>query len=304
MTRATAAALTTLLILGTAACGAATPPPPSAGSAGAAEQLFERRAAQVVSAWTEGGLLERWAGSFVPAEPLTRLPGWTRGSLKAAFYGGWVRTAVPLPDAAGKGSVSYADGTRVSVGTLGAQTAYEGMVNPRSGECPPADNGASGCDWVTVTGAKATTISLQTGRGVATVPAWAFTVQGLTEPIVRVSVENAAESSDFEPRIGPPPTDGRRVLLNGQDVASQHGSKVTVALGSGDCDTEVAPRVLETDQVVVVGGTALGPAPDRLCNALLRIHEVVLELDRPAGTRPVLDAASGRPLLPRVEPRS
>lgn len=258
----------------------------------------------VAASWTDGGLLERWAGSFVPAEPLVREPDWARGSLKAAFYGGWVRAAVALPDLAGDDTIAYADGTMVRVRTLGAGTAYDRMVNPRAGACPAPENGSPGCDWVTVTGAESVRISMQTGRGTATVPAWAFTVQGLTEPLVRVSVENAAESSDFEPRIGPPPSDGRRVLLHGQDVPDQRGTELTVALGSGDCDTEVAAQVLETQQVVVVGGTAVAPPPDRMCNAMLRIHELVVALERPVGTRPVLDAASGRPLLPRVVPRS
>ena len=51
-----------------------------------------------------------------------------------------------------------------------------------------------------------------------------------------------------------------------------------------------------------VGGTALGPPPDRLCNAMLRLHELEVAITEPVGSRPIVDAASGRPLLPRVAP--
>jgi hypothetical protein len=296
------AAATVLIALATTACGSTTTAEPT----GTAQQLFDRRAQDVVTAWTEGDLIERWSRSFVPAEPLTREPDWSaRENLKMAFYGGWVRTATPLSDNPGMGEVTYADdGTKVPVRTVGAQTAYEAMVNPRTGACPPAGGVANDCDWVTVTAVRTTTIAVQTGRGPATVPAWAFAVEGITEPLLRVSVVNAAEVGDFEPAIGPAPTDGRRLLLTGQDLPAQTATRLTVALGSGDCDTEVRPHVLETDRVIVVGGTALGPEPDQVCNAMLRIHELVLDLERPVGVRPVLDAASGRPLLARVQPAS
>jgi hypothetical protein len=289
------AVVATVLLL--AGCGSADKP-----SAGGAESLFQRRAHDVVRAWSEGDLLERWRIAVIPAQGLTVEPDWVRGSLKAAFGGGWVRTAVALPTTPGTGEVEYADGTVVKVRTLAAQAAYDAMVNPRSGECPPADDGSSGCDWVTVTEAKAVTATLRTARGVATVPAWAFTVQGLSEPIVRVSVEDAAEPSDFEPALPPVPADGRRLLLNGQDVLSQDATSITVTMGSGACDTEVRPHVLETDTLIVVGGTALGPSSDQLCNAMLQLHELTVSIEQPVGTRPVLDAASGRPLLPRMAP--
>ncbi len=300
MTRTALAAA--FLVLVTAGCGSTAPDRSAAGSG---EDLFAERAASVAQAWTESGLLNRWARSFVPAQPLTREPDWSlRGSLKAAFYGGWVRTATPLLDVPGEGEIRYAvDGTTVPVRTLGARTAYEDMVNPRAGDCPAAEGGSSDCDWVTVTRAKATTITVETGRGAATVPAWAFTVEGLAEPLVRVSVENAAEVGDFEPHLDPARADGRRLLLTGQDISGQAGTTLTVAVGSGDCDTEVRPHLLETERVIVVGGTALGPKPDQVCNAMLRIHELALDLARPVGSRPVLDAASGRPLLPRVPPQ-
>jgi hypothetical protein len=60
--------------------------------------------------------------------------------------------------------------------------------------------------------------------------------------------------------------------------------------------------VLETDEVVVVGGTALAPPPDQACNAMLRLEEVTVPLRTELGDRPVVDAASGRPLLPKVLP--
>lgn len=284
--------------------GPSTPAATSQTPTGSDDQLFDRRARQVATAWNESGLLKRWDASFVPASPLVLEPDWTpRGALKAAFAGGWVRATVALPDVGGRSTLVYADGSRSSVTTIGAQAAYDAMVNPRSGDCPAAEDGSTDCDWVTVTGARATMVPMQTARGTASVPAWAFTVQGLAEPLVRVSVEGAAEPGDFEPSIGPAPADGRRLLLAGQDITAQNDRQLTVTLGSGDCDTAITAHILETDRVVVVGGTATGPAPDQMCNAMLRLQEVVLPLAEPAGIRPVLDAVSGRPLLPRRVPR-
>jgi hypothetical protein len=290
---------TTVLALALAACGSA-----DTGSAGDAENLFNRRAQQVVAAWSEGDLLERWRTAVIPAQGLTVEPDWTpRGTLKAAFYGGWVRTATALPTAAGTGEVRYADGTVVPVRTLDAQAAYDNMVNPRSGPCPTPEEGQHSCDWVTITAAKAVTTAISTARGAAEVPAWAFTVKGLHQPILRVSVDGAQEPSDFEPRGLPTaPSEGRRILLFGQDVVSHTDTHATVTLGSGDCDTDVREHVLETEDVIVVGGTALGPPPDQACNAMLRLQEVTVALRQPVGDRPILDAASGRPLLPKVSP--
>ena len=245
-----------------------------------------------------------WRTSLVPAQGLTIEPDWApRETLKAAFYGGWVRTATALPTTPGTGQVRYPDGTTVEVGTLDAQAAYDAMVNPRSGPCPTTPASGTGCDWVTITGARAVRTTLATARGPAQVPAWAFTVQGLSDPLVRVAVEEVAEPGDFEPSsLSEAPTDGRRRLLYGQDVVSHTADSLTVTLGSGDCDTERREHVLETDEVVVVGGTALAPPPDQACNAMLRLEEVTVPLRTELGDRPVVDAASGRPLLPKVLP--
>jgi hypothetical protein len=292
-------ALTALAALLPAGCG-------SVGdtAAGDADALFQQRAQQVVGAWSEADLLERWRTAVVPAQGLTVEPDWApRGTLKAAFYGGWVRTATALPTAPGTGEVRYADGTVVPVRTLDAQAAYDGMVNPRSGPCPTPEDGRGTCDWVTVTAVKPATTTISTARGPAEVPAWAFTVQGLRQAIVRVSVDGAMEPSDFEPKGLPSaPSDGRRILLFGQDVVSHTDTSLTVTLGSGDCDTDLRPHVVDTRDVVVVGGTALGPSPDQACNAMLRLQEVTVPLRQPVADRPVLDAASGRPLLPKVQP--
>jgi hypothetical protein len=247
--------------------------------------------------------LERWRTSVVAAESLTRDPDWMpRPHLKASFGNGWVRTATALPTTPGTGTVAYADGATVSVSTVDAQTAYDAMVNPRSEPCPTPDGASAECDWVTITGARRVTATFLTARGPAKLPAWSFTVQGLREPLVRVAVD-ALEPGDLEPAgLGPSPTDGRRLLLTGQDVVGHSASSLTVTLGSGACDTDLREHVLETDDVVVVGGTALSPERGQMCNSSLRLEEVTVPLKKEIGDRPVVDAASGRPLLPKVVP--
>ena len=68
------------------------------------------------------------------------------------------------------------------------------------------------------------------------------------------------------------PATGRRILLFGQGVVSSSGTSLALALGSGTCDTDVTARV----------------------------PEVTVALASPVGVRAVIDAASGRPLLPRA----
>lgn len=266
--------------------------------------LFQRRAEQVADAWTRGDLLQRWRTGVVAAEDLTKDPDWMpRPNLKASFHNGWIRTATALPITPGTGTVRYADGTTVPVDTVDAQTAYDEMVNPRSGPCPTADDTGTGCDWLTITGARRVTTSLLTARGPAELPAWSFTVQGLPEPLVRVAVA-AVEPGDLEP-VGLPslPVDDRQVLLTGQDVTGHTPTSLTVTLGSGACDADLRAHVLETHDVVVVGGTALSPPSGQMCNSSLRLEEVTVPLEAELGDRPVVDAASGRPLLPRVIPK-
>jgi hypothetical protein len=93
-------------------------------------------------------------------------------------------------------------------------------------------------------------------------------------------------------------------FLTGARVAplGHTATALTVTLGSGACDTDLRENILETDDLVVVGGTALGPPPGRACAAMLRLQEVAVPLTGELGDRPVVDAASGRPLLPRVVP--
>lgn len=266
--------------------------------------LFQRRAEQVADAWTRGDLLRRWRTGVVAAQDLTKDPDWMpRPTLKASFYNGWIRTATALPTTPGTGTVRYSDGTTVAVDTVDAQTAYDQMVNPRSGPCPTADDAGTGCDWLTITGVRRVTTSLLTARGPAEVPAWSFTVQGLPDPLVRVAVA-AVEPGDLEPVDLPSlPVDERQSLLTGQDVIGHTPTSLTVTLGSGACDTDLRAHVLETDDVVVVGGTALGPPSGQMCNSSLRLEEVTVPLEAELGDRPVVDAASGRPLLPRVLPQ-
>ena len=294
MPRLTSALVLIVLLL--VGCGTAEKP-----TAGDADALFQRRARDVVKAWSEGDMLERCT-SLVPAQGLTIEPDWTpRGTLKASFAGGWVRTATALPTTPGTGEVRYADGTVVKVRTLDAQAAYDAMLNPARVSAPAGGrvrrlrlgdgHRRGGGDDDPAHGPR-----LRPG------PRVGVHREGLPEPIMRVSVEDAAEPSDFEPALPPVPADGRRILLNGQDVVTQDPTSITVTVGSGDCDSGVRPHVLESPDVVVVGGTALGPPPDRLCNAMLRLHELEVAITEPVGSRPIVDAASGRPLLPRVAP--
>ena len=290
------AALTATLAAG---CGSRS----ADSSNGDVTTLFEHRAEQVARSWVDDGLLTRWRTSIIAAGGLTVEPSWApRPNFKASFGNGWVRTARALPTRPGSGTVTWGDGRTITVRALDAQATYDAMVPDRFGPCPTPDGRSTGCDWVTVTGAKAVTTTLATARGPAKVPAWAFTVEGLRQPLVRVAVQ-ATEASDLVPAGLPAtPRDGRRILLSAQGVVSHTATSLTFMVGSGACDTGLGEHVFETDDMVVVGGTAQAPRAGTLCNASLLLEPVTVPLRTELGYRPVVDAVSGRPLLSSVTP--
>ncbi|MBD3783510.1 MAG: hypothetical protein IE926_11240 [Micrococcales bacterium] len=255
---------------------------------------FGRMAAAAATAWRDAGLGTRWSDGFVPLEPLTVEPLWIEdGTLKASFYGGWIRTAT-FPDEAGSGVVRFPDGSALEVPLVGARTAV-GQLPARSGDCP-TDSGSSECRWVTLTAARLGTTRLGTSRGEASVPAWLFTVEGLSRPLVRVAVAPAAVTS--LPEL-PAPGAGREAgIVSALYLGPVGGTTLGVDVGTGSCDTDPRGLVAEYPDLVVVGGAVTTPAPGTACDSMLVVHRVEVHLHQPLGTRPVIDAVSGQPLRP------
>ena len=284
-----------------AACGSQPASPRATG--GMPVDPFIARAQQVAQTWRDSGLLTSWTTGFVPFSPLTLEPvgGYAPNeNLKAAYGNGFVKSAVTLPVEAGKGEITYADGSRQPVGLVSAQSAYTAMVPPQQGACPPKP-GTSTCDWAIVSTVERGTTTILTSRGEATVPTWRFTVVGLDEPIVRVAVDPA----DITTMPEQPPLDGRSSWTGATSAVGWQaikGTSVTVALGLGACDKDPRGLVWENDDVVVIGGSVTPPDPGTACTAQLVVTPVTVTTKAPVGARPMIDVLSGRALTKTYAP--
>lgn len=71
--------------------------------------------------------------------------------------------------------------------------------------------------------------------------------------------------------------------------------RLDFTIGTGGCDHDPTGLVYETGDTVVIGGHAV-PGTGT-CDGSLTYHPVSVTLTAPLGTRPVVDAVSGRPLI-------
>ena len=258
---------------------------------------FQARAAAVAKTWLDSGLSKAWTTGFVPLQELVVVPDWTpNGDLKASYGNGWIRSSVPLPDTPGKGEIRFPDGASLAVPVLGAKTAYRRLPE-RSGECPMAGQPPT-CQWLTITAAKLSTMKLLTSRGLATVPAWVFTVEGLSQPLLRAAVGTPAMTSLPEPRA--PEQDAPKGVVSAMHLASIRGDVVAFDIGIGACDKNPRGLVREFAHLIVIGGSVTVPFAGTSCNSSLEIRRVAVRTKQPVGTRPVVDALSGRPVLPQL----
>ena len=271
------------------------------GSAGpsASETSFEDRAAVVAKAWQDAGMGRAWTTGFVPLQELTVEPAWTpNGDLKASYGNGWIRSTSALPDIAGQSEIRFADGTSLPVPLVGAQTAYSRLPQ-RSGACPTAGQPPT-CQWLTITGARLSTVEIRTTRGKAIVPAWRYTVAGLTQPLMSVAVARSAMTPIRQ--VTMPDLSAPEGIVSAMNLVSSKGDVVAFTIGIGACDKDPRGLVRETPELVVVGGSVTPSDAGTACTAQLLLHRVEVQTKRPVGTRPIVDALSGQPLLTQPTP--
>ena len=265
------------------------------------EASFQDRAAAVAKAWQDSGISTAWATGFVPLQELTVEPAWTpNGDLKASYGNGWIRPTSPLPDTTGQGDIRFADGTSLPVPLVGAHTAYSRLPK-RSGDCPTAGQPPT-CQWLTITAARLSTVEIRTTRGQAIVPAWRYTVAGLTQPLMSVAVAPSAMTS--LPQIALPDHRAPDGIVSAMNLVSSKGDVVAFTIGIGACDKDPRGLVLETPELVVIGGSVTPDDAGTSCTAQMLLQRVEVLTKQPVGTRPIVDALSGQPLLTRPAPPS
>ena len=289
--------------------GKATSQAASLGNAAAApKDPFQTRAAVVAKAWEDSGILKAWTTGFVPLEEL-RIDPVVSGKgpnedFGISYTNGCIRTRSPLADKAGHGIVRFADGTSLPVPLVGAQTAYSRLPK-RSANCPMADKPS----WLTITAARLSTVEIRTTRGQGIVPAWHYTVAGLTQPFISVAVAPSAISALPHLKLGEHQP-GRDGLVSASGPISHKGDLLNIEIGIGTCD-EDPPRgvVWETPELVIVAGLVTtkprtgatgavsGVEPIPGCAAMRLSRRLDVRTKDPVGKRLIVDAVSAKPLL-------
>ncbi|HET7661431.1 MAG TPA: hypothetical protein VFK66_13665 [Oryzihumus sp.] len=304
-----------LLLL--AACGQQRVGMPGGGGSG--DGGFQQRATAVARAWRLHPPDQDWAHGFVPLQDLTLPPvdGFPDVATKQAFLAGLFRLKGTLPDTPASGSVRFPDGSLLRVPVVGARTAYRLMdrggaacdgptTPPPARDTQPAPPSAASpggvtstslgpCTALTVTGARLSSAPLRTSRGVATVPVWLFSVEGLPLPVGRVAVSPDAVGQAPEPPALPSlPADTR--LVAAQDLTGVGGQSLRFRVGVSPCDQDVRGRVLEADGVVVVGASVTHGNDGSACPAVMMLQPERVTLGAPLGGHLVVDVVTGRPM--------
>jgi hypothetical protein len=285
------------LALGLAACGSQQPASNTRPSAteSAVSPAFTARARQVVAQWDVSPAERAWRSGLVllgPGEltPIPRNAGFANQQQKDAFGSGRFRLAGALPGQALHGRIRWADGSTRGVPLLGAQAAFRQLAVNRACAVPP-------CGQLTVTAARPGTVTVDTSRGPAVVPAWRFTVAELDWPVTEAAV--VAGSLVTLPSAFPLPAAGQGTPGIAQLTAvSADGRTLTLQLLAGACDTAWGAHVYQTGTAVVVGSWSGGGSGQGACPASALDRSTWVTLQRQLGSRVVLDVASGQPLVP------
>ncbi|CAM5638229.1 hypothetical protein STAFG_2613 [Streptomyces afghaniensis 772] len=245
------------------------------------------RAHRVAEAWDGSRAAAQWRAGYHPIAPVVQLPpgGLRNDADRRAYATGTFDLKAPLPSARGKsGRVTWQEGGSLTRPLVPAERAYRAL-DSNSGPGPR----------LTVTKAESGDMTVLTGRGPATVPAWLFTLEGYAAPLKTAAVTPSELPAPPVAPLGPDvPTD---VLapLGGLTGVAQDGRSVTVVAHHGSCDDGPVVTALETRGSVVLSASVTG-TDDGPCTSDLRGEKVTVKLDRPVGGRIVLDAFTGRPV--------
>jgi hypothetical protein len=256
---------------------------------------FNSLARQEATAWARSPLARAWRTGLVvlTADELSSGPsgGFPSSAAKLAFINGDLVFTGPPPTDAPAGVVTWPDGSRLKVPVLSEARVFSELTGSR--QCP-------GCATtpLAVTAARPTTLDVLTSRGTASVPAWAFTLKGVSTPVIQAALAPGSYITPYTygssaEKLAPL---GTAFVGGGPVRPSADGRTLTVGLGGSPCDTAWGGLVAEVGGVVVVGGWMHDPNPAQPCAAMLVQRLAAVRLAAPLGDRVVLDAATGLPV--------
>jgi hypothetical protein len=270
--------------------------PLSSSPPGVNAAAFDALAAQEASAWASSPLAVQWRSGLVvfTAGELTSGPssGFPSDADKLAFINGNLVFTGPPPSGAPAGLVTWPDGTTMKVPVLSAARALGELTSSK--QCP-------GCATTSldVTAIRPATLAVETSRGRATVPAWAFTLEGVAAPVIEAALPPG--SYVLPGSQGAPPGKELAALGTGfvgamDATVSADGRTLALRLDGSPCDKTWGGLVDETASAVVIGGWMHDPDPDAPCAAMLVFRTTTVALSAPLAGRVIIDAVTGQPV--------
>jgi hypothetical protein len=235
---------------------------------------------------------------FVPVGELTGMRGdWEPANgdnNKAALGAGRVVAATTLPAAPNPtGEVVWANGARQTFPLISADQALNLLTAAGTADCP-------NCTMLEVTGARLTTIRIQTTRGPATAPAWEYSLKGTAVRVSRVAVAGSAIVTLTPPSWDPyNPPGGLHI---DSATTTTPGSQLTVTFtgsprpASQPCGADYGAEAVESANAVVVIVIEHPHAGDEACLAIGAPRTTTVDLAAPLGERAVLEVQQGLPV--------
>ncbi|MFX4295054.1 hypothetical protein [Streptomyces bohaiensis] len=119
-------------------------------------------------------------------------------------------------------------------------------------------------------------------------------------PDENVFVERAEQIAADWPDAQPADNFSSPVLwaIEGVVEAEPGDTALTVVVGHGDCDADWGSWVHETDDLVVLGGWSVEDPAAEICNEMLAVDEVEVELEQELGDRTLVDAMTAEEPTP------
>jgi hypothetical protein len=262
---------------------------------GTASHVPEDRAHQQADA-----ALQHWADAFAAAggqqglavvgDRTGQIGDWepeVGGNNKLALLAGKVESAIQLPtETPSPAEVRWADGTVRTVATISAAEALQELKESAGQPC--AD-----CDALDITAATLGSTTVETTRGLATAPAWDFSLGGTGVHLTRVAVASTATV-----RVTPPPWDPNDPPV-GVSIDSAWGNVGTLQLTVrfvGGCGADYETEAVESELAIVVIITEHPNPSGDGCRLVGSAHTATVRLESPLGDRAVLEMRQGLPV--------
>lgn len=259
-------------------------------AAEATSGVIADRARQVAKAWDGSVAAETWRAGYHPMSDVTQPPrgGFRSQADERAYREKNFVLRTKLPTTWPKtGQVAWAHGGELSRPLASAEETYRDMTGGQTG----------GESHLAVTSVKLGEMTITTGRGPATVPAWLFSLGGYGSPVRRAA---AVPSELPDPPIKGAPEVPIAELHHLVELDTEDRS-VTVVTTHSVCEEASAVDVHETKGSVVLSASAVNRKNGSHCTKQAKLRQVTVRLDRPVGERMLLDARTGLPVPFRAE---